>query len=127
MEKMFETALRNKYRFPYKGMISAEDLWDLKVEQLDSIFKCLNAKARLAQEESLLLAKKQEDVETEHKIEIVRYVVSVKLAEAEKAKLAAQNRMEAQKIMGIIARKQDDALLNLSMEELQAKLAALQE
>ena len=43
MENKFEIAIRNKYRFPYKGMITIEDLWDLSVTQLDGIFKTLNA------------------------------------------------------------------------------------
>ena len=41
-ENIFEMATRNKYRFPYKGMISVEDLWDLNQTQLDSIYKALN-------------------------------------------------------------------------------------
>ena len=39
---LFEVAVREKYRFPYNGMISTEDLWDLSVNALDSIFKTLN-------------------------------------------------------------------------------------
>ena len=40
---MFEIAARNKFRFPFKGMISTEDLWDLSVENLDNVFKTLNS------------------------------------------------------------------------------------
>lgn len=125
MEKKFEAAIRNKYRFPYKGMISVEDLWDLSVTQLDGIFKTLNAEVKKEQEESLLTTKSAADTELETKISIIRYIVATKQAEAEKAKKAKENKAEAQKILDIIGRKQDAALENMSIEELQARLAAM--
>ena len=42
LTNIFEAATRYKYRFPFKGMISVEDLWDLKLQDLDSVFKLLN-------------------------------------------------------------------------------------
>lgn len=125
MEKKFESAIRNKYRFPYKGMISVEDLWDLSVTQLDGIFKTLNAEVKKEQEESLLTTKSAADTELETKISIIRYIVATKQAEAEKAKKAKENKAEAQKILDIIGRKQDAALENMSIEELQARLTAM--
>ena len=126
MEKMFEAAVRGKYRFPYKGMISAEDLWDLNVTQLDSVFKTLNAQVKQEQEESLLATKSAADTELDTKIASIRYIVATKQAEAEKAKKAKESKAEAQKLMEIIGRKQNEALESLSIEELQAKLAAMQ-
>ena len=41
LTNIFEAATRYKYRFPFKGMISVEDLWDLKLQDLDSVFKLL--------------------------------------------------------------------------------------
>lgn len=125
-EKMFETVVRNKMRFPYKGQISVEDLWDLDVNALDGIFKTLNSKVKVSQEESLLRTRSKESEELMVQIEIVKYIVSVKLAEAEARKNAEANRAKRQQILGILADKQESDLKNKSPEELQAMLAALE-
>lgn len=122
MEKMFEFALRNKVRFPYKGMITVEDLYDLSVRDLDTIFKTLNAQAKRSQEESLLATKTKEDEALFIQIEIVKYVVATKLADAEAAKHSKEVKEQKQKIMEIIAAKKDAALQNMSLEDLQAML-----
>ena len=126
VEKMFETAVRNKMRFPYKGQISVEDLWDLDVNALDGVFKTLNSKFKVSQEESLLRTRSKESEELMVQIEIVKYIVSVKLAEAEARKNAETNRAKRQQILGILADKQESDLKNKSPEELQAMLAALE-
>ena len=56
---MFEVATRNKFRFPFKGLISVEDLWELSVDNLDSIFKSLNSEMKKTKEESLLSTKQE--------------------------------------------------------------------
>ena len=45
-KNMFEVATREKMRFPFKGMISVEDLWDLSVQNLDKVFKTLNSQRK---------------------------------------------------------------------------------
>lgn len=124
-EKMFETAVRNKLRFPYKGEISVEDLWDLPVPSLDSIFKKLNVQAKQANEESLLDIKSKEDEVLDLKIEIIKYIVTTKLAE-EKARLNAKERKEKkQKLSAILYSKQEQELQNKSADELAAMIAEL--
>lgn len=123
--KIFETAVRNKFRFPCKGFISTEDLWDLSVQQLDSIFKTLKSQEKKAQEESLLNTRTPEDEVLATKIEIVKHIVAVKLDEAKQAERAKENRDQKQKILGILAEKQDADLRNKTPEELQAMLNQL--
>lgn len=122
MERMFEIAIRNKVRFPFKGMISVEDLWDLNVHDLDDIFKTLNAEMKKTQEESLLSVKSKKDEILTVQIEIVKYIASVKLAEADAAILSKERAEKKHKIMELIATKQDEELLNKSIDELQAML-----
>ena len=123
--KMFEVAVRNKFRFPFKGVISVEDLWDLSVQQLDGIFKTLKSQEKKAQEESLLDTRTPEDEILTAKIDIIRYIVNVKLDEAKQAEHAKENRDQKQKILGILAEKQDADLRNKTPEELQAMLNQL--
>lgn len=122
---LFELATRKKFRFPYKGMISVEDLWDLSQKNLDAVFKALTAEKKQASEASLLAAKSPDDEILDTKIAIVQYIFATKVTEANAAKQAATNAAEAQRIMSLIADKKDAALANLTVEELEAKLAEL--
>ena len=123
---IFEYAVRNKIRFPFKGMISVEDLWDLSVTNLNSIYKTLNKQIKQSEEESLLATKTSVDTELEVQIAIVKYIVSVKLAEHEAREKAAAKKAQKQKIMAIIATKEDEALQNSSVDDLRKMLDELE-
>jgi hypothetical protein len=122
---MFERASRNKTRFAYKGMISVEDLWDLSVQTLDRIFQGLNAKLRLTREESLLGPKATEDSELELQVNIVRRIVEVKLEEIAERKSLAERAAKRQKILSVLAEKQDAGLMSKSEEDLKKMLEEL--
>lgn len=124
---IFEYATRNKVRFSYKGLISVEDLWDLSVTELDNIYKELNKRVKQSQEESLLAVKTEVDEKLEAMIAIVKHIVTVKLAEQDAREKAAAKKEQKQKIMAIMAKKQDESLENASMEDLQKMLDALDE
>ncbi len=123
--KLFETATRNKMRFPFRGMISVEDLWDLSLTNLDSVFKTLNAEAKKSEEESLLETKSKENEELSNKIEIVKYIVNIKLEEKKTRENARKNAEMKQRLLEIKAKRQDAALENMSDEDLDKMLAEL--
>lgn len=123
--KLFETATRNKMRFPFRGMISVEDLWDLSLTNLDSVFKTLNAEAKKSEEESLLETKSEENEELSNKIEIVKYIVNIKLEEKKTREKARKNAEMKQRLLEIKAKRQDAALENMSDEDLDKMLAEL--
>lgn len=125
VNNIFEYAVRNKIRFPFKGLISVEDLWDLSVSSLDSIYKILNKQIKDSEEESLLSAKTNVDTELEVQIAIVKHIVSVKLAEQEAREKAAAKKAQKQKIMSIIAAKEDEELQNSSVDDLRKMLDEL--
>lgn len=118
---LFEIATRKKFRYPYNGMISTEDLWDLPVEKLDTIYKKLTKEKKNDEEDSLLTLKTKNN-DLEDCIEIVKFVVAYKLNAAEEAKKKAEARRKNQRIMELIAKKQDEKLESLPIEELEKLL-----
>ncbi|MCD7809110.1 MAG: hypothetical protein LUH02_07190 [Erysipelotrichaceae bacterium] len=125
MNELFIQAAQKKYRFPYKGQITVEDLFDLNMEQLNTIFQSLNKEVKDADTVSLLEVKSDEDKDLENKIEIVKYVFNVKLAQKEAISKQKEIADEKQKIMAIIEDKENAALKDLTVEELKAKLDEL--
>lgn len=122
---IFEYATRNKVRFPYRGMVSTEDLWDLSVEELDKIYKTLNSQVKQSKEDSLLLTHNEIDEVLDIQIKIVKHIVSTKLVEQAERDKAADKKAQRQKLMAIIARKQDESLENASIEDLEKMLSEL--
>ena len=122
---IFEAASKNKYRYPYKGMITTEDLWDLTPAQLDIVYKALNKGVSEAQVSSLMCKVTEVDAELLNKIEIVKYIFNAKEAEAEARKNDAAKHAKKQRILDILAQKQEDALQNMSEDELKKMLDGL--
>lgn len=123
---LFIMATQHKFRFPFKGLVSVEDLWDMNVRDLDAVFKALNAQAKQADEESLLTTKTKEDSILEAKIEIVKYIVTFKLEEAEAKRIRAEQKEKKNRIAEILADKQDEELRGKSVAELTAMLNAME-
>lgn len=123
--EMFERAARQKTRFAYKGQLSVEDLWDLDVKELDKIYKTLNAKLRVCKEDGLLEKKDEPSEELSLQVDIIRHIVGVKLAEADARAQEAARKEKEQKILAIMAEKQDESLRGKTAEELSAMLDSL--
>ena len=122
---IFEKAIRNKYRFNFRGIVSTEDLFDLNEKQLDEIFKTLRSQLKQTTEESLLEEKDQEAQELDIKIAIVKAIVEEKL-QAKKDKVEAKAKSERkQKLLGILAKKQDQKDEEMSEADILKELEQL--
>ena len=122
---LFEIATKDKYRFPYRGLISVEDLWDLSAAHLDEIYKTLNAQRKKNNEESLLTEKSKEDEILSNKLELVKYIFEQKQQEKAARQQEKVNAEKRQKILDILASRQDAALEGLSDEALKKMLEEL--
>jgi len=131
--EMFAFATKKKFRFDTcKGQVTVEDLWDLPLTatngrpNLDDIAKELYKKMKDENEMSFVKPTSQVSKEfniIKAKFDIVKYIIDVKLAEAEAAKKAKETKARNQRILGLIAQKEDEALASKSKEELLAMLA----
>lgn len=122
---MFEKAVRLKVRWDYKGLCSVEDLWDLTVQELDTIFKGLNARLKEQEEESLLEERSPMKEALQLKVDIIKHIVEVKLAEQKAKEDEAKNKARKQKLLEVIAEKQDAELYDLDVKKLQKMADAL--
>jgi hypothetical protein len=120
IDKMFELASRSKLRYSYRGLISTEDLWDLKLEELDDIYRSTNAELKEMSEDSLLEKKQTGVAVLELRVAIVKHVFEVKVEEAEAKKDARERKAKKERILEIIAKKQDMDLENKTLDELKA-------
>lgn len=121
---MFEKASRQKLRFNVQGGVYAvEDLWDLPLQSikgnsLDSIAIGLSKEIKALGEESFVTTKPVGNDLLQLKLDIVKHIIVTKQAENETRAKAAANKAAKDKILGLIAQKQDEDLSSKSLEEL---------
>lgn len=128
MSEMFEKAARLKLRFESPmGLLSVEDLWELpltstgKKANLDDLAIHLNKEMKESDGTSFVKkTTRSTNSNTKLKFDIVLRVIEVKQAEAEAAEKKRENAERKQKLLELIAKKQDAALEGKSLEELLA-------
>lgn len=133
-QNIFEYATRNKLRFAsIRGELSAEQLWDVPLRakddfNLNNVAKAANKALKDISEDSFVETKKTpEHTRREIALEVVKYVIEVKVAEEKAAETRAARKLEKQKLMEILAEKQAGKLSELTEKELQKRIAALED
>ena len=120
---IFEYATRKKLRFAYKGQLTVEDLWDLPLVDLDNIYKQLRREMKNEEEESLMATAKKLTTKQDVSIKVVEHIFSVKVAEAEARKQTAENKAKREKLMSILAEREEKKLHEMSEEDLRKMIA----
>lgn len=119
--ELFKLAAKEKYRFPFRGNISVEDLFDLTASQLDVVYKELKSQVKESSD-SLLKEVSTEDKELKNKIEIVKTIFEDKKTEAVQKEQVLAEKQRKERIKELIAQKKDQDLVDKSIEELEAML-----
>ncbi|MBB2946582.1 hypothetical protein FB565_006350 [Actinoplanes lutulentus] len=126
---IFEKATREKFRYPStKGLLTTEQLWELPLTaksgfSLDDVAKTVNAELKAIDTESFVATETNAAKATlETKLEVVKHVIAIRLAEDQAAKAAAAKKLEKEKLLAVLGRKQDAVLENLTEAELLARI-----
>jgi hypothetical protein len=128
MTNLFEQASRLKLRFTMsKGVVSTEDLWDLRMEDLDTIAIALNKQIKDSSEVSFIKRRTTANKTLELAFEVVKYIIEVRIAEKEAKQASAERASKRAKLQELIDKKQESALEGKSIEELQAEMNALED
>lgn len=132
---LFELATRLKLRFDSpQGQLSVEDLWDLPLTSpsgnranLDSIAVALHHETRDAAEVVSFVSAAQPAGSEELllKFELVKHVIGVRVAERDRAKEEADRKTKKQRLLALIAQKQDAELAEKPIQELIALAESL--
>ena len=122
---MYKQANRMKLRFnTEKGMLTVEQLWDCSRAMIGRTIKAVNDILKeqeptgdldFLNEGSI----KATDPENKLRFDILKDIYLTKTAEAEALRNAAQIKAHNEKIDAIIARKQEEELESLSLEDLE--------
>lgn len=128
---MFEQASKMKLRFETeRGYITTEDLWDIPLIgnglSLDNIAKFLNKKVKESEEESFVIKKSDVNDIVELKFNIVKHIISSKLADIEVNEKRLESKAKKEALMEAIENREKDDLNNNSIEELRKMLEDLQ-
>ena len=123
---IFQKASKLKLRFKTQwGNLAVEDLWDLPLQALDNVAKALNKAVKENKEESFIAPQDTVNKALELQLNIVKDIIAARLADIEANQKAAKNKAKKEKIMRIIAAKDEKALEASSMADLRNMLNEL--
>lgn len=125
-------AARSKFRFnSSKGLLTFEQLWDVPLTNktspfsLDNIAKEIYKDVKEGEEISFVVNRSVKSTEASDRLELVKYVISVRKDELQAREDQLKKQEEKKKIMEILERKKDASLENLSEEQLMSRLQLL--
>ena len=114
---MYKEASKQKLRFSTnKGLLSTEQLWDLSLTELDNLAVALESDYKESGKKSFLVKKSAKDKTAKLKLDIAVDILTTKVEENETAKNARQIKEHNEKIMSLIADKEEDSLKSKSID-----------
>lgn len=125
MINIFEQATRRNLTFKFKGTINICDLWDLRTSELSAINEALGSTLSEESKHSLDVTPTKADETTKLKMAVVQHIYTVLKTEAQAKVNAKVKADEIKKLEGLLAKKQDAELEELTPAQIAAKIAAL--
>lgn len=129
MSDIYKTASKMGLSFPSpQGALSVNDLWHIPLQaakgysSLDEISKALNKKLKNDDDFSLIDTEKKSDPKVQLQFDIVKDIIETRIAERDAKARERDEAEQTQKILGLIAQKEDQQLLDMPIEELKKLL-----
>lgn len=120
---VFLKATKAKLRFSTpKGSLSTEQMWDLTLDQLDSLAVSLQEDYEASKGKSFITKKSRKDRGIKLKFDVVLSILQTKMEDSDRASKALSTREHNSKILALIQEKREGALKDLSVEELEDML-----
>lgn len=120
---MYKGALQKKLRFKTnKGMITTEDLFDLSLQNLNTLAIMLDKKISEAPKKSFIEELPAKENDDELRFNIVKDVINIKLKARKDNIDKAQANAQKKRILEILAKRNDEELEKKSTEELRAMI-----
>jgi hypothetical protein len=122
---LYKEASKLKLRFQTSvGLLSVDQLWDLNLSQLATIIKNIKKILKKNDDDELSFLDETTVIDTENQLrfDILKDVYLDKKSEIDKKKDERAIKMHNDKILALIAEKQDENLRNKSLEELEQML-----
>lgn len=119
---IYKKASKSKLRFESsKGNLTTEQLWELSISDLDDMARSLETQYKASGTKTFIpnVKKSPKDTESKLKFDLVIDILETKVNDREEATKSAETRIHNQKITDLIAQKQEGAMADLSIEELQ--------
>lgn len=107
-----------------KGLLSVEQLWNLSQTQLSNLIKQIKKVLKKDDDDELsfLIDTTVVDFESQLRFDIAKDIYLTKKKVAEELRDKADKKAFEQKILSLIAEKQEDSLKDKSIDELQAMI-----
>jgi hypothetical protein len=133
MDDMFEKATRQKLRFDtVRGQLTVEDLWDLPLSSranqpnLDDIARALNKAIKNTGEDvSFVNPAASSDPSLQLRFDIVKHVIDTVLSENAARNERRQRAEKKERLLSIIAEREDESLKSMPLDELRKALEEL--
>jgi hypothetical protein len=123
MENIYKQAAMLALRIETnKGSLSVEQLWTLKLTELDQLAVSLEESMEKSSTKSFLKATTKANQLAKLKFDIVLDVLTTKKEAQEAASTAAEKKAHNDKILALIAQKEEGKLQEMSVEQLTAML-----
>ena len=128
MKTLYEKLLRRKARFAApQGNLTVEDLWDISLGSLNTTAVYISKQLKDAGEENFIAPESDDEnlLRLKDELEMVKHVIAVRLEEKATARKAVERAREREELYALLHDKEQDALKELTKEELQARIDQL--